>query len=51
LRTGGDPFPAPIKIVVIKDGAVAETGTPRELIEKQGIFAAIAQGRSIRIID
>ncbi len=29
------------KIVVIKDGAVAETGTPFELKEKQGIFASM----------
>ena len=29
------------KIVVIKDGSVAETGTPMELTEKQGIFAAM----------
>jgi ATP-binding cassette subfamily B protein IrtB len=29
------------KIVVIKDGAVAETGRPSELKEKQGIFAAM----------
>ena len=29
------------KIVVIKDGSVAETGTPLELTGKQGIFAAM----------
>ncbi len=29
------------KIVVIKDGAIAETGTPLELKEKQGIFSAM----------
>jgi ATP-binding cassette subfamily B protein IrtB len=29
------------KIVVIKDGAIAETGTPAELKVKQGIFAAM----------
>jgi ATP-binding cassette subfamily B protein len=29
------------KIVVIKDGSVAETGTPLELTERQGIFAAM----------
>jgi ATP-binding cassette subfamily B protein len=29
------------KIVVIKNGAIAETGTPSELKEKQGIFAAM----------
>ena len=29
------------KIVVIKDGCVAETGTPLELTENQGIFAAM----------
>jgi ATP-binding cassette subfamily B protein IrtB len=29
------------KIVVIKDGAIAETGTPSELKEKQGIFATM----------
>lgn len=29
------------KIVVIKDGAIAERGTPSELKEKQGIFAAM----------
>ena len=30
------------KIVVIKDGSVAETGTPLELKEKKGIFAAMS---------
>jgi ATP-binding cassette subfamily B protein IrtB len=29
------------KIVVIKDGSVAETGTPLELTGKQGVFAAM----------
>ena len=29
------------KIVVIKDGSIAETGTPLELKEKQGIFASM----------
>ncbi|MTI60074.1 MAG: ABC transporter ATP-binding protein [Firmicutes bacterium] len=29
------------KIVVIKDGAIAETGTPLELKEKQGIFSSM----------
>lgn len=29
------------KIVVIKDGTIAETGTPLELKEKQGIFASM----------
>ncbi len=29
------------KIVVIKDGTVAETGTPQELKEKQGIFSSM----------
>jgi len=29
------------KIVVIKDGRIEETGSPRELTEKQGIFAAM----------
>ena len=29
------------KIVVIKDGAIAETGSPFELKEKQGIFASM----------
>ena len=29
------------KIVVIKDGSIAETGTPLELKEKQGIFATM----------
>lgn len=29
------------KVVVIKDGVVAEAGTPSELTEKQGIFAAM----------
>ena len=29
------------KIVVIKDGSVAETGTPLELTKKQGVFAAM----------
>ncbi len=29
------------KIVVIKDGAIAETGTPFELREKQGLFASM----------
>ncbi len=29
------------KIIVIKDGAIAETGTPMELKEKQGIFASM----------
>ena len=29
------------KIVVIKDGCVAETGTPLELTEKRGIFASM----------
>lgn len=31
------------KIVVIKDGAIAETGTPLELIEKQGIFSSMLE--------
>ena len=26
------------KIVVLKDGVVAEQGSPRELIEREGIF-------------
>ena len=29
------------KIVVIKDGTIAETGTPSELKEKQGIFSSM----------
>lgn len=29
------------KIIVIKDGTVAETGTPRELKKKQGIYTAM----------
>jgi ATP-binding cassette subfamily B protein len=29
------------KIVVIKDGAVVETGTPLELKEKQRLFASM----------
>lgn len=29
------------KIIVIKNGTVAETGAPQELIEKQGFFAAM----------
>ncbi len=29
------------KIIVIKDGAIAETGTPMELKEKQGVFASM----------
>lgn len=37
------------KIVVIKDGVIAETGTPLELKEKQGIFSSMlkAQYQSI----
>ncbi|GMQ56275.1 ABC transporter ATP-binding protein [Vallitalea sediminicola] len=31
------------KIVVIKDGSIAETGTPKELKEKQGIFASMVK--------
>jgi ATP-binding cassette subfamily B protein len=31
------------KIIVIKDGAVAESGAPTELIEKQGFFSAMLQ--------
>jgi len=33
------------KIVVIKDGAVAETGTPMELQAKQGIFTAMLKAQ------
>jgi ATP-binding cassette subfamily B protein len=29
------------KIVVIKDGSIAETGSPQELKEKQGLFASM----------
>ncbi len=31
------------KIVVMKDGAIAETGTPLELKEKQGIFSSMVK--------
>ena len=31
------------KIVVIKDGAIAETGTPLELEEKQGVFSSMVK--------
>lgn len=33
------------KIVVIKDGAIAETGTPLELKEKQGIFSSMLKAQ------
>ncbi len=33
------------KIVVIKDGVVAETGTPQELKEKQGIFLSMLKAQ------
>ena len=31
------------KIIVLKDGTVAESGTPQELINKKGIFAEMAE--------
>mgnify|MGYP000138552797 CR=1 FL=1 len=31
------------KIVVIKDGAIAETGTPGELMERRGIFSSMVK--------
>jgi ATP-binding cassette, subfamily B, bacterial IrtB/YbtQ len=33
------------KIVVIKDGSIAETGTPPELKEKQGIFSSMLKAQ------
>ena len=33
------------KIVVIKEGAIAETGTPGELIERKGIFSSMVKAQ------
>lgn len=33
------------KIIVIKDGTIAETGTPRELVEKQGVFLSMVKAQ------
>lgn len=32
------------QILVLKDGHVAETGTHRELLDKEGIYAELWQG-------
>ena len=40
---------SPGRIVVLKDGYVAEQGTPEELLEKKGIYHHMAelQGKSL----